>query len=65
MLHMPLSLADLHFLSFLFDKILITQKVQEAINCTALPNYKRYSQTYMDKKVPKYKNYGIKPIKIE
>lgn len=40
-------------------------KIQETINCTSLPTYKRYSQTYLDKKSIKYRNYALKPIKIE
>ncbi len=50
-------------LNFIYKKILF--KVQEIINCTSLPTYKRFSQTYLDKKNPKYKSYGLKPIKIE
>ncbi len=40
-------------------------KVQELINSTALPVYKRYGQPYNASKVSKYKSYSIKAIKKE
>lgn len=40
-------------------------KVQEMINSTSLPVYKRYGQAYNLSKSPKYKSYSIKPIKKE
>ena len=40
-------------------------KVQELINSTALPVYKRYGQGYNAAKVTKYKSYSIKTIKKE
>lgn len=40
-------------------------KVQELINSTSLPVYKRYSQAYNLNKSTKYKSYSIKPIKKE
>ena len=40
-------------------------KIQENINLTMMTIYKRFHQSYAEKKSPVYKKYAIKPTKKE
>ena len=50
-------------LNYLFIKIIM--KLQENFNNTTLSTYKRFQQTYAERKSPIYKSYSIKPTKKE
>jgi hypothetical protein len=40
-------------------------KLQECINSTSLTTYKRFQQTYAERKSPKYRTYNVRPFKKE